>query len=75
MFDELEVVVLTHDISEYGLKKGDLGTVVHSYDSKAAEVEFVNAAGKTIALVTLTTKDIRPMDRHEILHVRGFAAA
>lgn len=76
MFDELDTVVLTHDIKEYGLKKGDLGTIVHLYgDKKASEVEFVAASGKTIALITLTPKDIRPMTKHEILHVRGFAMA
>lgn len=76
MFDELDTVVLTHDIKEYGLKKDDLGTVVHLYgDKKAFEVEFVASSGKTIALITLTSKDIRPMAKHEILHVRGFATA
>lgn len=76
MFDELDTVVLTHDIKEYGLKKGDLGTVVHLYDDKKAfEVEFVAASGKTIAVITLSSQDIRPMAKHEILHVRGFATA
>lgn len=76
MFDELDTVVLTKDIKEYGLKKGDLGTIVHLYgDKKAFEVEFVAVSGRTIALITLTPKDIRPMAKHEILHVRGFAAA
>lgn len=76
MFKELDIVVLTKNRKEYGLKKGDLGTIVHLYDDKKAmEVEFVAASGKTIALITLTLKDIRPMDKHEILHARGFAAA
>lgn len=76
MFDELDVVVLTHDLKEYGLKKGDLGTIVHLYsDKKAMEIEFVAASGKTIAVLTLTPKDIRPMAKNEILHVRGFATA
>ena len=75
MFNELDIVVLTHAIKEYGLKKGDLGTIVHLYgDKKAMEVEFVAASGKTIAVLTLTHKDIRPMAKNEILHVRGFAS-
>lgn len=74
MFDELDTVVLTRDIEKYGLKRGDIGTVVHLYnDRKAVEVEFVTAKGKTVALVTLTSSDIRPMASHEILHVRGVA--
>lgn len=76
MFEELDTVVLTHDIKEYGLKMGDLGTIVHLYDDKKAiEVEFVAASGKTIVLLTLTPKDVRPMAKNEILHVRGFATA
>lgn len=76
MFEELDTVVLTKDLKEYGLKKGDLGTIVHLYgDKEAFEVEFMAASGKTIAVLTLTTKDIRPMAKNEILHVRGFAVA
>ena len=76
MFDELDVVVLTHNIKDSGLEKGDLGTIVHLYsDKKAMEVEFVAASGKTIAVLTLTPEDIRPMAKNEILHVRGFATA
>lgn len=76
MFDELDTVVLSHPINEHGLKEGDLGSVVHVYhDREAFEIEFVTAEGKTIALLTLTVKDIRPLARGEILHVRGFASA
>ena len=76
MFDELDIVVLTHGIKEYGLERGDLGTIVHLYsDKKAIEVEFVAASGKTIAVLTLSPKDIRPMAKNEILHARGFATA
>ena len=75
MFNELDTIVLTHDIAEYSLKEGDLGALVHVYkNEKALEVEFVTAEGKTIALLTLTPKDIRSIDRGEILHVMGFAS-
>ena len=71
MFQELDTVVLTHDIQEYGLKQSDIGAVVHCYkDSEAFEVEFVTADGRTIALLTLDQADIRPIDRREVLHVR-----
>lgn len=76
MFDELDTVVLTHDIAKHKLKRGDLGTIVHLYGSeKAIEVEFVAASGKTIAVLTLGSKDIRLLANHEILHARGFATA
>lgn len=76
MIRELEVVVLRHDRPEQGLKQGDVGTVVHRYtDHEAFEVEFVAADGKTVALLTLTEADIRPLRDGEILHARTLASA
>ncbi len=76
MFNELDTVVLTRNIKNHGLKKGDVGVVVHCYnDGKAIEAEFVTASGKTVALLTLSSKDIRTIERSEILHVRGLASA
>ena len=75
MICELDSIVLLHDIEEHNLKRGDIGAVVHCYEGGAAfEVEFVTAAGETIAVLTLTQKDVRAMDRKEILHVREFAS-
>ena len=74
MIKELDTVVLTHDIKEYGLTEGDIGAIVHCYsDSNAYEVEFVTAEGKTIAVLTLSPDDIRVMKEREILHVREIA--
>ncbi|MBE0427826.1 MAG: DUF4926 domain-containing protein [Nitrospirae bacterium] len=74
MIKELDTVVLTHDIEEYGLKCGDIGAVVHCYpEGGAFEVEFVTAEGRTIAVLTLTSDDIRLMSNKEILHVREIA--
>lgn len=71
MIKELDIVVLKHDIKEYGLTEGDIGAVVHCYsDGNVYEVEFVTAEGKTIAVLTLTTDDIRLMNNKEILHAR-----
>jgi ribosomal protein L24 len=73
--NELDTVVLNKDIKKHGLKKGDVGTVVHIYkDNKAVEVEFITAEGKTVAVVTLKNTEIRSIARNEILHVRGFAS-
>ena len=72
---ELDTVVLNHDIKDNGLKKGDMGAVVQVYeDGKAYEVEFVIAAGQTIALLTLTSADIRQMAKNEMLHARPVVA-
>ena len=74
-FRELETIVLTRDIKDHGLKEGDMGAVVNVYDNgNAAEVEFVTATGRTIALVTLEASDIRSTKSNDVLHVRGFAA-
>ena len=76
MIHELETVVLAHDIEQYGLKQGDIGAVVHCYyKEKAFEVEFVTGKGDTIAVLTLTKKDVRPIQHQEILHVRKLLAA
>lgn len=74
MIQELDTVVLKRDVPEHGLKKGDVGAVVHRYaDHEAFEVEFVSAEGKTVAVLTLTEGDIRLMGRGEILHARELA--
>ncbi|MBE9009720.1 DUF4926 domain-containing protein [Pseudanabaenaceae cyanobacterium LEGE 13415] len=60
MIQELDAVVLTQDVPEKWLKAGDRGAVVHCYsDGQAFEVEFVNAEGRTIAILTLTHSDIQ----------------
>lgn len=75
MIEELEIVVLTRDIPEHALKAGDVGTVVHRYeDGSAYEVEFVAAEARTVAVLTLSGSDVRPMGAEEILHVRKLAS-
>lgn len=60
MIEELDVVTLTHDISEHSLPKGSRGAVVHCYtDEQAFEVEFIDEAGETLALLTLNRADIQ----------------
>ena len=71
---ELSTVALTRDLPEFGLTTDDVGTVVHSYAEKQIyEVEFVTGLGETLALVQLAHQDVRPLNRHEILHVRALA--
>lgn len=71
MIRELDSVVLARDITEHGLRQGDIGAVVYVYaDAGAFEVEFVTGSGETIALLTLTNDAVRPIDPLEILHVR-----
>jgi len=75
MIRELDTVVLTRDVPEHGLEKGDVGAVVHRYKSELSyEVEFVTAEGKTLAVLTLTSEDVRLMSGDEILHARGLVS-
>ncbi len=76
MIRELEAIVLTRDIPEHGLRRGDIGAVVHCYkDGVAFEVEFVTGKGDTVAVITLESKDVRLMHPNEILHAREIKAA
>ena len=70
MIEDLDMVALTRDFEAHGLKRGDIGAVVHKYSKKAFEVEFVTAEGKTIAVLTLQEADIRSLQGGEILHAR-----
>jgi len=69
-FEELECVVLAHDVSEHGLRAGDVGTVVQIYPEGGVEVEFVRGSGATQALLTLRERDIRKIDAHDLLATR-----
>jgi hypothetical protein len=72
---ELDPVVLSRDVPEHGLRKGDVGMVVHRYaGGRAYEVELMRGDGSTIAVLTLTATDIRTLGSHEILHAREVVA-
>jgi uncharacterized protein DUF4926 len=43
---ELDTVVLERDLPEHGLRRGDLGAVVHVHSDEAIEVEFVRLSAK-----------------------------
>ncbi len=74
MIRELDTVVLVRDLVEHGLTQGDVGAVVHCYkDEVAFEVEFVTGEGSTLAVLSLSRQDIRPMHAQEILHVRALS--
>jgi hypothetical protein len=69
-FNLLQTVVLDRDLPDKGLRKGDLGAVVHVYEPGGLEVEFVSASGKTGALVMLTAVDVRPVADGDLIAVR-----
>ena len=71
----LDVVVLTHDLPAHGLRAGDLGAVVDVYSPDAVEVEFVAASGRTQALVTLQSADLRAVADSDLVAVRSVNGA
>jgi len=66
----LDCVVLAKDLPEFGLRTGDLGTVVAIYEHDGLEIEFIKASGETQAVLTLAEADIRPIKADDIVSVR-----
>ena len=75
MYTLLDTVVLARDLPERGLRAGDVGAIVEIYDSDAFEVEFVTAVGRTQALVTLRSGDVREVGDRDLLAVRSLERA
>jgi hypothetical protein len=76
MIQELDCVALTTDVPEYGLAKGDIGTVVLVHkEGEAFEVEFMTLQGETVAVVTLWANQVRPLGPDDMGNARTLAAA
>jgi hypothetical protein len=76
MIQELDSVVLTTDLPEYDLERGDIGAVVLVHgDGTGYEVEFVTLEGETVAVVSLFPSQIRPIGRREIARARLIQSA
>ncbi len=74
--DELDVIVLAVDKPEHGLKIGDIGTIVLVHGDHAGyEVEFATLDGETVAVITASPAEIRPIRSGEIAHARDIEAA
>ncbi len=73
MIQELDRIILTVDLPEYGLQTGDIGTIVLIHEKQNGfEVEFVSLDGETIAVTSLFDYQIRPIGQSEIAHARPF---
>ncbi|MEX2287252.1 MAG: DUF4926 domain-containing protein [Planctomycetaceae bacterium] len=70
MIKELDTIVLTEDVAEYRLKRGDVGTVVLLHGDAGYEVEFISLAGETLAVVSLAADQVRPIGEREIAQAR-----
>ncbi|MBY0492642.1 MAG: DUF4926 domain-containing protein [Cyanobacteria bacterium] len=64
-------VILTRDVTDHGLRTGDVGTVVERHvvsgvTEEGYSVEFFDMTGNTVAVVTLPASALRlptPADR------------
>lgn len=72
-----EEVALAEDVTEKGLLKGDVVTIVEHHPVPEGEdgysVEVFNVLGDTIAVVTLPESVITPLTENEIFRVRTLA--
>ncbi len=82
MIQELDLVALLTDRPAIGLRRGDVGTVVHIYGRSADagndlyEVEFINAKGDTVGVETLNADEVRAVDLGQVmLHYNGLENA
>lgn len=71
MIRELDSIILTVDLPEHGLKKGDVGTVVLVHGTVGYEVEFMTLSGETLAVVSLSKYQVRPVGHREIAQARS----
>lgn len=73
-----EEVVLLKDVTEKGLLKGDVATIVEHHPVPDAEdgytLEVFNVLGDTITVITLPESAIAPLTEKEIFSVRALAA-
>ncbi len=76
MIKEFDRIILTENLPDKKLMKGDIGTVVMIYErGKGYEVEFITLNGKTVAVVTLLANQVRQIRNNEISHVRELTDA
>ena len=71
---ELDTIVLDRDLPETGLRKGDVGAVVHVYGPDHFDVEFVRASGRTQAVVELSRADVRSLEDSDVPAVRPLSS-
>ena len=73
-FDLFSRVALQIDLPEYGLRRGDVATIVDHHPVSGGEdgysLEVFNALGETIVVVVLAESQIAPMMRNEVLQIR-----
>lgn len=79
-FEMFSRVALKTDVSENGLRRGDVATIVEYHQGRPGQepgysLEVFNAVGETVAVITLRESQIEPLSAKEILHVRPLTTA
>ncbi len=78
--DLYDRVALGQDVTEHGLKKGDIAVLVDrvphpSGGEPGVVLEVFNAIGESISVIAVKESDIEPLRVDEVLTVRSLAAA
>ena len=75
MIKEHDRVALTEDMPEYGLKRGDIATVVMIHVIPGYELEFVTLDGETVAVISAFPHQVLAIGRREIAQARELEVA
>ena len=63
MLNEHDVVALTEDLAADGLRKGDVGAIVHCYQVGAVyEVEFIDERGRIKGIATVPASQLMKLN-------------
>jgi hypothetical protein len=73
---EHDVVVLTRDLPDEGLKAGDVGVVLFRHEGRGVvppgyTVEVTTLLGETVAIVDVPADMVRPAAGRDVRHARS----
>jgi hypothetical protein len=79
LLGEHEVVVLTRDLPDEGLRAGDVGVVMLTHQGGAGvppgyTVEVTTVTGETVAVVDVPANAVRPAAKQDVRHARSAVA-
>jgi len=74
-----EQIALRQDVPDYGLKQGDIATLVEyvphpTGGEEGCILEVFNAVGDSIAVITVPISVIEPLQADEILTIRSLVS-
>ena len=73
-FDLYTEAVLTHDLPEHNLRRGDVVVIVDHHVARDGEegysIEVFNALGHTVAVVNVLESQLEPLRSDEVLCAR-----